>query len=52
MERIMKENRPPDSGVKAWERLCSLDEETQQRIAQKYYGGLRPWEKAERSIRR
>ncbi len=24
-------------------RLCSLDEETQKRIAQKYYGGKRPW---------
>ena len=28
---------------KAQQRLCSLDESTQQRIAQKYYGGSRPW---------
>jgi len=24
-------------------RLCSLDEETQESIAKKYYGGFRPW---------
>lgn len=35
-----------DSLEKAYERLCSLDEETQQRIAKKYYGGFRPWRKA------
>lgn len=29
--------------AKAQERLRSLDEETQERIAQKYYGGYRPW---------
>jgi len=29
---------------KARERLRSLDEATQERIAKKYYGGLRPWE--------
>lgn len=28
---------------KAQERLRSLDEETQKRIAHKYYGGFRPW---------
>jgi len=28
---------------KAQERLRSLDEATQERIAQKYYGGTRPW---------
>ncbi len=25
------------------ERLCSLDEQKQEHIAQKYYGGFRPW---------
>ena len=33
----------PNSLAKAHERLRSLDEETQQRIAQKYYRGARPW---------
>lgn len=32
-----------NSSAKAQERLCSLDEETQRRIAQKYYRGSRPW---------
>lgn len=32
-----------NSMEKAHERLRSLDEETQRSIAQKYYGGTRPW---------
>ena len=32
-----------NSSEKAQERLCSLDEATQERIAKKYYGGFRPW---------
>ncbi len=31
------------SFFKAQERLCSLDEQTQERIAKKYYSGFRPW---------
>lgn len=31
------------SSEKAQKRLRSLDEVTQERIAQKYYGGSRPW---------
>ncbi len=37
---------------KAYERLRSLDEDVQQHIAQKYYGGSRPWVDAERKNRR
>ncbi|MET0017794.1 hypothetical protein [Oscillibacter sp.] len=32
---------------KAQKRLRSLDEATQERIAQKYYGGFRPWADAD-----
>ncbi|GHU78779.1 hypothetical protein FACS1894191_0170 [Clostridia bacterium] len=32
---------------KAYARLRSLDEETQRRIAQKYYNGSRPWTDAD-----
>lgn len=35
--------RKASSQAKATARLCSLDEETQERIAQKYYGGFRTW---------
>lgn len=35
--------RKPSSQAKAKARLRSLDEETQARIAQKYYGGFRTW---------
>ena len=35
--------REVSSQAKAEARLCSLDEETQERIAKKYYGGFRPW---------
>ncbi|MDR1539539.1 MAG: hypothetical protein LBU32_16370 [Clostridiales bacterium] len=38
-----------DSLEKAQERLRSLDEQTQDRIAQKYYNGLRPWIRAAKS---
>jgi hypothetical protein len=31
------------SFTKAQARLCSLDEDTQERIAKKYYSGFRPW---------
>ncbi len=37
---------------KAHERLRSLDEETQQRIAQKYYSGFRPWMDADTKAQR
>ncbi|MDR1538483.1 MAG: hypothetical protein LBU32_10905 [Clostridiales bacterium] len=33
-----------DSWVLSQQRLRSLDEETQARIAQKYYNGCRPWQ--------
>jgi len=36
-------NRRVKSQAMADARLCSLDEETQERIANKYYGGFRPW---------
>ncbi len=32
----------------SWQRLCSLNEKTQEHIAQKYYGGARPWAQEER----
>ena len=32
----------------SWQRLCSLNEKTQEHIAQKYYGGARPWAQDER----
>jgi len=35
--------RKASSQAKAETRLCSLGEETQERIAKKYYGGFRPW---------
>ena len=35
--------REVSSQGKAEARLCSLDEDTQERIAKKYYGGFRPW---------
>jgi hypothetical protein len=35
--------KKPDSLRKAFERLSSLPEERQESIAQKYYGGFRPW---------
>ena len=31
--------------LKIYERLAQLDEETQERISQKYYHGTRPWNK-------
>lgn len=31
--------------TKVWQRLRSLDEQTQEHIAQKYYEGSRPWDK-------
>lgn len=31
--------------TRVYERLASLDEETQQRISEKYYHGTRPWQK-------
>ena len=34
-----------DSEERSKNRLCSLDEKTQEHIAQKYYGGARPWVK-------
>lgn len=36
--------RKASSQAKAEARLCSLDEETQESIAKKYYGGFRPWQ--------
>ena len=36
-------NKRVKSQEMAEARLCSLDEETQTRIANKYYGGFRPW---------
>jgi len=36
-------NKRVKSQDRAEARLCSLDEETQERIANKYYGGFRPW---------
>jgi hypothetical protein len=41
-----------DSLAKAQERLRSLDEETQERIAQKYYGSFRPWMDTGEKLRR
>jgi hypothetical protein len=38
--------------AKAHERLRSLDEKTQQRIAQKYYGDSRPWIDADAKAQR
>ena len=37
---------------KAYERLRTLDEEAQQRIAQKYYSGFRPWMVADTKVQR
>ncbi|HBN86197.1 MAG TPA: hypothetical protein DDZ89_20430 [Clostridiales bacterium] len=37
---------------KAQDRLRSLDEEVQVRIAKKYYGGFRPWVDTEAKSRR
>jgi len=41
-----------NSLAKAQERLRSLDEAAQERIALKYYGGYRPWMDAETKSRR
>lgn len=35
-----------DRRENAQQRLCSLNEETQAHIADKYYGGARPWVQA------
>lgn len=35
--------READALGKVYARLCALDEQTQARISQKYYGGSRPW---------
>lgn len=32
-----------NSMLEVWERLNSLDEKMQEHIAEKYYGGVRPW---------
>lgn len=44
-------NHCENSLEKSYVRLRSLDEEAQQRIAQKYYGGSRPWTAADASTR-
>ena len=41
-----------DSSDKALKRLQTLDEATQERIAQKYYGGSRPWVDTKANSRR
>ena len=38
--------------LKIYERLSQLDEETQERISQKYYHGTRPWLKKSEHVRR
>jgi len=37
---------------KIYSRLAQLDEETQERISQKYYSGARPWLKDSKKPRR
>jgi hypothetical protein len=44
--------RKIDNLEKAQERLRSLNEETQARIAQKYYSGTRPWMDTDAKCRR
>lgn len=41
----MIEEKPGQTQFKIYERLAQLDEETQERISQKYYHGTRPWNK-------
>ena len=39
-----------NSRIRAFERLRSLDEEKQEHISKKYYGGKRPWAEAEMEV--
>jgi len=41
----MIEKEMEQAQLKIYERLSQLDEETQERISQKYYHGTRPWSK-------
>lgn len=42
----------PSNQEDSYARLRSLDEETQERIAKKYYNGTRPWEPSGKKHRR
>lgn len=39
----MIEKEHEQAQLKTYERIAQLDEETQERISQKYYHGTRPW---------
>ena len=41
----MTEKAAAQTQLQIYERLAQLDEETQERISQKYYHGTRPWNK-------
>ena len=41
----MTEKAAAQTQLQIYERLSQLDEETQERISQKYYHGTRPWNK-------
>ena len=41
----MTEKAAAQTQLQIYERLSQLDEETQERISQKYYHGTRPWTK-------
>ena len=41
----MTEKAAAQTQLQIYERLSQLDEETQERISQKYYHGARPWNK-------
>lgn len=48
----MIEKESAQAQLEIYKRLSQLDEETQQRISQKYYHGTRPWLKATGQPRR
>ena len=41
---VKKREACREEEIRVYERLTSLDEETQERISQKYYRGTRPWQ--------
>lgn len=42
---MIRIKEPTQTQAQIYERLAALDEETQERISQKYYHGTRPWAK-------
>ncbi len=48
----MNDKEPRLSQEQIYQRLARLDEETQERISQKYYHGTKPWLKRGESLRR